>query len=68
VTLTHQQIAERAYFLWEERGRPVGSPEIDWLRAERELRNRLCRPLPHTAGTWARPVRSGRLGTRPQGS
>jgi hypothetical protein len=25
-----------AYKLWEERGRPVGSPDRDWLRAERE--------------------------------
>jgi hypothetical protein len=25
-----------AYELWEQRGRPVGSPDEDWLRAERE--------------------------------
>jgi hypothetical protein len=25
-----------AYKLWEQRGRPVGSPDRDWLRAERE--------------------------------
>ena len=30
-------IAERAYRYWEERGRPLGSPEIDWFRAEMEL-------------------------------
>lgn len=29
-------IATRAYFLWEERGRPVGSPETDWFRAQQE--------------------------------
>jgi hypothetical protein len=28
-----------AYFLWEERGCPIGTPEIDWFRAEHELRN-----------------------------
>jgi len=33
----HQQIQKRAYQLWEERGRPLGSPEEDWLRAEQEL-------------------------------
>lgn len=25
-----------AYELWEQRGRPVGSPDGDWLRAEQE--------------------------------
>jgi hypothetical protein len=32
-----QQIALRAYQSWEERGRPWGTPEIDWFRAERDL-------------------------------
>jgi hypothetical protein len=32
------RIAARAYDLWERRGRPVGSPEVDWLAAEREIR------------------------------
>jgi hypothetical protein len=32
-----EQIALRAYQSWEERGRPWGTPEIDWLRAERDL-------------------------------
>jgi len=30
-------IATRAYFRWLERGCPEGSPEQDWLEAEREL-------------------------------
>jgi hypothetical protein len=34
----HQDVAKLAYLFWEERGRrPLGSPEIDWSRAEREL-------------------------------
>ena len=33
-----EQIAIRAYQLWEERGRPIGSPEVDWRNAEQELR------------------------------
>ncbi len=35
--LNHQEVAKLAYLFWEERGRPFGSPEIDWSRAEREL-------------------------------
>lgn len=31
-----KRIAERAYYLWERRGRPVGTPEVDWYRAENE--------------------------------
>ena len=34
----HEETEERAYYLWEQRGRPEGSPEVDWERAERELR------------------------------
>jgi Protein of unknown function (DUF2934) len=30
-------VAERAYRLWLERGRPHGSAEEDWLEAERQL-------------------------------
>jgi hypothetical protein len=33
---SESDIATRAYFLWEERGRPVGSPETDWFRAQQE--------------------------------
>ena len=31
--------ADRADELWKARGRPFGSPKIDWLRAEKELAN-----------------------------
>lgn len=30
-------VAKLAYKLWEERGRPFGSPEVDWLAAERAV-------------------------------
>jgi hypothetical protein len=33
----HQFVAKLAYQYWEERGRPFGSPESDWLRAERAV-------------------------------
>jgi hypothetical protein len=29
-----------AYEYWLARGCPLGSPEVDWLRAEQELRSR----------------------------
>jgi Protein of unknown function (DUF2934) len=31
-------IAELAYMYWEARGRPWGSPEEDWFRAEHKLK------------------------------
>lgn len=29
--------AKIAYELWERRGRPLGSPEVDWFAAEKAL-------------------------------
>ena len=34
----HEEIARLAYYHWEARGCPIGSPEEDWYRAENELR------------------------------
>ena len=31
-------VAELAYQYWEDRGRPWGSPQEDWLRAEHALK------------------------------
>ncbi len=36
-SVSADQIAERAYFRWLERGCPFGSPEEDWIYAEQEL-------------------------------
>jgi hypothetical protein len=36
--ITPEQVAERAYFRWLERGCPMGTAEQDWFEAERELR------------------------------
>jgi Protein of unknown function (DUF2934) len=33
----NNEIARLAYELWERRGRPLGSPEIDWYAAESAL-------------------------------
>jgi Protein of unknown function (DUF2934) len=35
---THEEIATLAYALWEGRGCPEGSPEVDWFEAEQELK------------------------------
>ena len=36
--LEHERIAALAYFFWQERGCPDGSPDEDWLCAERHIR------------------------------
>jgi hypothetical protein len=33
----HEFIAKLAYTLWEQRGRPFGSPEADWFAAEQAV-------------------------------
>ena len=33
----HEFMEKLAYKLWEERGRPFGSPEVDWFAAERAV-------------------------------
>jgi hypothetical protein len=39
-TFGHDEIAARAHELWQARGCPEGSPEVDWFRAAEELRSR----------------------------
>jgi hypothetical protein len=39
-TFTDEEIAARAFECWQDRGCPVGSPEIDWEEAQRDLRAR----------------------------
>ena len=34
-----EQVAILAYRLWQERGCPEGSPEVDWLQAQQELQH-----------------------------
>ncbi len=36
---SYQEIAKLAQRYWDDRGRPEGSPEQDWLRAEKDLMN-----------------------------
>ena len=37
-SLDRKEIERLAYVFWQERGRPVGSPGVDWFRAEKEMR------------------------------
>ena len=32
--LLHEQVAKLAYEIWENKGRPTGTAEEDWLEAE----------------------------------
>lgn len=40
-TPVHEEIARRAYAIWEARGRADGFAEQDWLEAEQQLRDML---------------------------
>jgi hypothetical protein len=45
------KIADRAGELWKARGAPIGSPKVDWLRAEEELAKPANEsPVPVAAG------------------
>ena len=35
----YEEIAALAYEYWIQRGCPIGSPEVDWFRAEEQLKN-----------------------------
>ena len=37
-TINTAEIAALAHHLWQARGCPAGSPEIDWFQAEQQLR------------------------------
>jgi len=41
LTLTHDQIADRARQIWEQRGRPDGEDERNWREAERQLKKEM---------------------------
>ena len=39
----HEVTAVLAYRLWEKRGRPLGSPEVDWFEAKNQLATALAK-------------------------
>ena len=50
----HEFVAKLAYKLWEQRGRPLGSPEVDWFAAEQAVYSGLVGSglvAPSAAGT-----------------
>ena len=38
--IPHNEVASLAHKYWEERGRSIGTPDEDWFRAERALKER----------------------------
>src|ERR1044072_1158125 len=51
--ISHEQIAERAKKLWQDRGWPAGQDEAIWLEAESQLQSEVeAKPVP---GTPAQP-------------
>ena len=46
--MAHEEIALHAYYHWEQRGRPFGSPEVDWYWAIEDLRGA---PIAHRRPT-----------------
>ena len=38
--VSHEEIAQLAHRYWEDRGHQHGKPELDWFRAEQELRGK----------------------------
>jgi hypothetical protein len=52
---THEEIARRAYQLYEERGGEHGRDWEDWFQAERDLRQRMLREFVETTVATERP-------------
>jgi hypothetical protein len=52
---THEEIARRAYELYEERGSQHGRDWEDWFQAERELRQRALQHVVERALTTEGP-------------
>ena len=51
--MTQQQIEQLAYWLWQQRGMPDDSPEVDWFLAEELLNIRLGQ---WEQSTWEVPI------------
>jgi hypothetical protein len=53
---TADEITALAHRYWQERGCPAGTPEVDWLRAERELQRRAANLSPSAFVSLAKNV------------
>lgn len=60
-THTYEDIAKRAYYLWEKQGRPVGEQiaQDNWMTAERELSNETVSSAKTKPGSTTRIPSSG---------
>jgi hypothetical protein len=59
-----EAIRRKAYELWEMRGRPDGSPEVDWLAAELLMRDEGAAELTVASSAPERGTRRARYGLR----
>lgn len=57
--ITKDQIAERAFAIWEHEGKPHGRDQEHWERAEAELRDVMARMTP------AKPKRAPKAAAKP---
>ena len=53
--ITRDQIAERAFEIWEHEGKPDGRDQEHWERAEAELREHMARMAPAKPKRAAKP-------------
>lgn len=53
----HRLTEQLAYELWERRGRPNGSPEVDWFAAENSMEDMVGYSEPIFDASGARPPR-----------
>ena len=53
--ITRDQIAERAFEIWEHEGKPDGRDQEHWERAEAELRAHMARMSPAKPKRAAKP-------------
>jgi hypothetical protein len=56
-TASREQIAQRAYEIWEQTGRPDGQSSAHWFQAEAELAMRVPTPQPPAQPASARSAR-----------
>jgi hypothetical protein len=60
----HRESIERlAYQLWEERGRPWGTPDLDWFAAEQEISSAMHSDLHEPSAITAAKVVGSVLGS-----
>ncbi len=61
---THTEIANRAYHIWEQEGRPHGRDFDHWLAAEREVSERQPRTPARAAARTAKAKSEKRTASR----